>query len=372
MILRRILLLTKRLFKKPGFIVILALSFLLSGALCSFCDDGGSVLKVAVALSDPDDGFSKRVAKRLLEADSIIEFSLLSPEKAIEAVKSGEIDEAWIIPENIQAAIEKFFLERTAIVTVVRGRQDITSLISSERLSAAIYPEMSFEIYENFVLSYYPDNFDKDLLKKSYEEAFKLGKLIETETVESEPLEDAFDFLGASVRGIVSLLVLFAGLSAQMYFLDDREKGCFDSMGSGKRFSFNLITVQSACLSCAAVCFASLALFGYFQKELLWEGLSYLIYSACSCGFCMVLGALVRKTSVLGVLIPFVVLLGLFATPVFFDFKFLRPVSVLLPCHWYLQTAANASMALYAVCYSALTIAAAYLFSVFTSKYIRE
>ena len=372
MILRRILLLTKRLFKKPGFIVILALAFLLSGALCSFCDDGGSVLKVAVALSDPDDPTAKRVAERLVSSESVIEFLVLEPQKAVEAVESGDMDEAWILPKDLNSAIEKYFLERSPIVTVLRARDDIVSLLSSERLSAAIYPEMSFEIYENFVLSYYPDNFDKDLLKKSYDEAFKLGKLIETETLESEPLEDAFDFLGAATRGIVSLLVLFAGLSAQMYFLDDGEKGCFDSMGAAKRFSFNFITVISACLICSVVCFSSLGLFGYFKKELLWEAFSYLIYSFAVSGFCMLLGTAVKKTGVLGVLIPFLVLLGLFATPVFFDFEILRPISVLLPGYWYLQTAANASMALYAVCYSVLTIGAAYLFCVFTSKYIRE
>lgn len=369
--IRRICLLTKRLFKKPGFIVILVTCFLFSGALCSFCDDGGSVVRVAVALTDPDDPVLQRIAKRLTDAESIIKFTVTSPQEAKDAVESGDMDEAWILPEDIELAIEKYFLERTPIATVIRGRQDVTNLLSVERLNAAIYPEMSYRVYVDFIKSNFPDNLDEAQLRKSYDESFKLGKLIETQTVDSVAVSDGDDFLGASTRGIVALVVLFAALSAQMYYLDDREKGCFDGFNQGRSFGFNLITVMGAALICAVLCFCSLWVFGYFKEALLWEGISYIVYAVGCGGFCMLLGAVMKKTSLFGVLIPFIMILSLFVSPIFFEISLLRPIAMLLPCYWYLQMAANASMTGFALLYLVITLALSYLAGILSSKHLR-
>ena len=94
--------LTKRLYKKPSFLLILLMIPLLVFAYGRVAQEESGILTVALVQSDPADPLSGEIIDGLVQSSPLIRYKVVdSVEQAHEQVRMGAADSAWIFPADM-------------------------------------------------------------------------------------------------------------------------------------------------------------------------------------------------------------------------------------------------------------------------------
>ena len=149
--LRRMLLINKRLLKKPGFIAFLCLIPLLAGAASHMAQLDSGVLTIALACEDPDDATANDIIESLEKGSQMLRFVRCGqPDKAKELVYGGRADAAWIFRADMKAAVDRYVRNRvpsSAAVTVIEREESAALALAREKLCSALYPYASYSLY---------------------------------------------------------------------------------------------------------------------------------------------------------------------------------------------------------------------------------
>ena len=148
--LRRMLLINKRLLKKPGFIAFLCLIPLLAGAASHMARLDSGVLTIALACEDPDDATANDIIESLEESQMLRFVRCEQAEKAKELVYGGRADAAWIFHADMKAAVDRYVRNRvssSAAVTVIEREESAALALAREKLCSALYPYASYSLY---------------------------------------------------------------------------------------------------------------------------------------------------------------------------------------------------------------------------------
>lgn len=149
--LRRMLLINKRLLKKPGFIAFLCLIPLLAGAASHMAQLDSGVLTIALACEDPDDATANDIIESLEKGSQMLRFVRCGqPDKAKELVYGGRADAAWIFHADMRAAVDRYVRNRvpsSAAVTVIEREESAALALTREKLCSALYPYASYSLY---------------------------------------------------------------------------------------------------------------------------------------------------------------------------------------------------------------------------------
>ena len=145
-------LLTKRLLKKPIFLITLALIPLMAFAIGVLSGEDSSVVRVAL-YSRTEDAVAEQVIERLMEADSIVDFQCHETEEsAIEAVKQGKADSAWGFSEDFSDRLRRYARgelnpKKEPLIFITEQEENLTLRLAQENLYGGIIPSLSREIY---------------------------------------------------------------------------------------------------------------------------------------------------------------------------------------------------------------------------------
>ena len=368
--LRRYYILSKRLLKKPAFIIILALVPLLVLATTIISEEGDSgVLTVALAVEDKNDEISNEIVNSFINSDSIIRFKLCkSPKTAKEMVKSGEADSAWIFKDRLEERIRDFVNlshPSNAFVTIIQNEETVMLRLAHEKLNTALYPYIAKAVYRQSV-----GNSSADVSHLSKEE---LDRYYDTMEVEGEDLfdfvyadnalipdgNDDSNFIVSPMRGLLAIMILLAGIAVSMFYMNDEARGAFDRLPRGTGFSFSVIYHTTAVAMVGLVAYATLAITGIAQN---WYELPILIiYCISIVGFSMCLRLLLRNVRLFGAIAPLLTVVTAVLCPIFISGINVPLIQILLPTFHYMHIFTNRAFILYMAIYSAILFALAFL-----------
>jgi ABC-2 type transport system permease protein len=344
-------LLTRRFLKKRLFTVMLLAVPVLVFAMRMASSGESGVLHVALVRGEDEAG--AQAVDTLLNLHGVIQYEEMdNAEAASEAVRTGAADCAWIFPENLKEELRVFAKDGQNTVFEVYTRVDsIQTQLAREQLYGVIYPILSYELTDSFLEK--QDKFAdlseeerENYLSEDYaawqvsESLFSFVYLDETS---ADTTQEAFSYLTAPLRGMLSLFVMLCALAVTMFYLKDREEGIFSWMRIRMRRTFPLLYILTGTIPGALAAYAALYLSGTFtnwQKELPLLAL----YVLALAGFCNCLRILVRRMQAFGAAIPVLLLVSLVLCPVFLNVSMLTPLQRILPAFYYLSSLHSISM----------------------------
>lgn len=359
-----LLMLNKRLFRKPVFLVILALIPLLVFGYQAATREESGVLTIALA-QEGEDPLAAQVIDDLMDSSQLLRFRLCqSPLEAEDQVRSGKADCAWIFPDALQQRIEAFVSDpsaENAFVRVLERESNVMLMLTREKLSGALYELCAPTVYRNFLRQNIPEMAqasDAELMAY-YNGTGITDALFVFEQAGGSAAEQDTNFLLAPVRGLLAVVIVICGIAASMYFVQDMEKGTFAWVPARYRLLTELGCQIVAVMDVCIASLLSLAVAG-LTGSILRELLALVLYSLCASAFCMLLRRLCGTVRTLGTLLPLLAVVMLVVCPVFFDLGALREFQYLFPPTYYIHAVYADRYFLYMLLYT-LAAATAYL-----------
>lgn len=357
-------LLGKRLLRRPGFLVLLALISLLTLAYTAGTQGDAGIVTVALARDDEADPLAKATMEALPESSELIRFVLCdSRQEAADKVRYGKADCAWVFHAGMEENVKKFLRTRSAkdaFATVYQREEMPLLTLARERLNMSVYEAMVRQLYlarlpqESQALS----ALSEQELLVFWEDTQIPGELFAYTQVGGYSQPESH--LSSPVRGLLAVTVLLGGLGSCMYHKRDEEAGTFRYLPYRLAWLPELAGGLWACLALSLAAAAAMALAGLamaWYKELLC---ALALALACVC-FSMALSRLLKRLSALAGALPVVIAGALVASPVFFQLESLKLISYLLPTSYYLWAIVDLSRLGWLAVYSAVCFALALL-----------
>lgn len=354
--------LTKRLYKKATFVVILVLipALVLGYGLAANEDSG--MLTVALARQD-DSPYALSMLASLDEGSQLLRFEDCdSPEEAEELVRAGKADTAWILHSDLEEKITRFVqspTERNAFITVLVREDDISQRLAREKLSGAAFSLCARVVYMDYIRENIPglDHLSREELLAYFENTFAAGELfVFDETDAAMANAQATHYLTAPVRGLLAVVIALCGLATAMYCMEDRRHGTFGWLSRPRQDLAELGCQLVSLVQVSLVALLALILSG-LAAGLGRELLVLVLYCLCTASFSALLRRICGDLRVLGTLLPLLVVAMLVICPVFFDLGQLRTAQYLLPPTYYINAAYSNSYLVYMLLHTAVTSA---------------
>ena len=413
--LRRMLLINKRLLKKPGFIAFLCLIPLLAGAASHMAQLDSGVLTIALACEDPDDATANDIIESLEKGSQMLRFVRCGqPDKAKELVYGGRADAAWIFHADMRAAVDRYVRNRvpsSAAVTVIEREESAALALAREKLCSALYPYASYSLYllcleelgadtnalgEKQLREYYAgSDVDADMFEVVYPDGERLSAGGDERTTDGARGDDSADgqsgeaadgaqgesgagaregdeagsaaasseaaresYLVSPVRGILAVCVVAAGLASAMYLGDDMSAGRFAWLAKRRRAFVPVAYIFGAAIDTTVIMCLSLAVFGLssgFAREVSCGA----AFAFASAAFCIFVRELLPNNKLLAAALPVLSASYLVLCPVFLNFTAVRPLSLCLPGYYYLLSFRDIKYLHFMLLYAAAALAAA-------------
>ena len=413
--LRRMLLINKRLLKKPGCIAFLCLIPLLAGAASHMAQLDSGVLTIALACEDPDDATANDIIESLEKGSQMLRFVRCGqPDKAKELVYGGRADAAWIFRADMRAAVDRYVRNRvpsSAAVTVIEREESTALALTREKLCSALYPYASYSLYllcleelgadtnalgEKQLREYYAgSDVDADMFEVVYPDGERLSAGGDERTTDGARGDDSADgqsgeaadgaqgesgagaregddagsaaasseaaqesYLVSPVRGILAACVVAAGLASAMYLGDDMRAGRFEWLAKRRRAFVPAAYIFGAAIDTTVIMCLSLAVFGLssgFAREVSCGA----AFAFASAAFCIFVRELLPNNKLLAAALPVLLASSLVLCPVFLNFTAVRPLSLCLPGYYYLLSFRDIKYLHFMLLYAAAALAAA-------------
>ncbi len=350
--MKRILLwwgkLTKRLYKKPTFLLILVLIPILTFGYGVAAQEDSGMLTVVLARED-DDPMAVAVMEELSQSSELILFKTASAEDAQAQVEAGKADAAWIFTKNMQQKVYEFIAKRSlwnSFVRVIERESNVPVILAREKLSGAVFESCSRAMYLQYLRENVPelDSTSDETLFGYYDAMAVEGNLFEFATVDgSQPAQKAEDasYLMTPVRGLLAVVAVLCGLATAMYYTADRTRGTFAWISENKLFFVELGCQMVSLLNVCAVTLLSLWAVGQ-TVGIIRELLQMLLYAMSVALFAMLMRKVFGGLRGLAVALPLLVVVMLVVCPVFFDLGALRELQYLFPPTYYIHASYSA------------------------------
>lgn len=340
--------LCKRFLKNRAFLLILLCIPLFMILLKGIAGQADGMIKIVLCAED-NDAETLQWLEEHFATDGVIAYKTIEDaDYARQLVTAGKADEAWIFRRNFRertAQIARREENDKAPVEVFTRENTTVLLLARFQMFATLYPDISYTLYRETVSEepgfaalteeeiracYDNGTADRVLIRHVYEETTGKEK----------------NYVTAPFRGLLALLILLAGLAADMFFLQDLGSGVLDSTPLRKRQG-RLYLYQLAAMLPVAVAVTAALLFAGEMRLTLTEAVALLLYLADSLAFCSLVGRLCGNLRRLGAVIP-VLMPGLAVLcPVFIMVRRLRPLQYLLPPWYYLTLVQGAETGRY-------------------------
>lgn len=332
----------KRQLKHPFFIIMLLL--LPTGMWLLHEAESQSSDKIAIALYTEENTWNERVASELINGTHSFDFYLCkSKEELSKDVASGTAECGYVFSKELRERLPLGTYKR--LITVVTSPSTVTEKLASETVFAGL-----FRVY------------GRELLKAYSEEGEPFKAFSGNAWAELEPIYDGYLVNGSTfsfeyvtvdgevikkdsvkavfpIKGIAAIFIFVIGLAAAVTACEDNQRGLFASVGKGRKAVCIMAQLAAPVALTCGVAFLCLLLTGNGGnpgKEIS----ALLFYGVITVLFSYLLMGIVKNPLVLAGFIPFFIIAGLTACPVFADLSaflpVLRIVRLFLPPYYYL------------------------------------
>lgn len=356
----------KRLLSRLSFLLVLLMIPVFAFGMKFFFKEESGIYRVTLCSEQSDDATAKLVIERLKNSNTVLFFSECETAKeAEESVKSGKSDAAWIFKSGLEDRIREYCSEngdKKPFIRVLQRDESISANMSREKLFGAVFPEVTYLTFENFLTENLPElQLDKSQIKELYDSSDVNGSLVIFDYLEDGSDSVKTDLLLSPVYGLLAVMTVVCGLTAQMIFLSDKKRGVYDWMNAKKQIFAGIGITFSAVFDGAVAVFLSLLLSNAGGSSALRELISVLCLIAVSTAFCVLTGTVFSSHKILGICIPFITLLLIFVSPIFFSFYQIIRLQRLFPVYYYLNALHSYDYFIYAVVYTAAVFAISFV-----------
>lgn len=358
-------LLCKRLYKKPTFLVLLAIIPLLVLGYGMTAREESGMLTVALASRTPQvEPLTQKVWQQLQQSEVIRYVCCESPEAAAQLVRQGDANVAWVFEENIEQKIYDFAARRTranAFITILEPENRTMLKLAREVVSGVMFPHCSEAVYLTYIRENAPElaQLTDEQLLEYYRNAVFSDSLFEFTDIQGNVTQESdtqSSYLLAPVRGMLAVVVMLAGLATAMYYLRDAQQGTFAWLPQRLHFWVELGCQMISIANILAVVLLALALTGQ-AHSLARELPAAILFGLCAAAFAMLVRRLTGGVRGLAMATPILVVVMLVVCPVFFDLGALRKLQLLLPPTYFVNAAYNNSYLLWMAGYASVLLA---------------
>ena len=347
-----VLLMSKRLLRRPSFVIILCLlPVLLLSYRYLIAQDSGKT-RVGLCFENEDDALAKEVAEALLSNDLFAEFYVCGEEDELYSdVAAGRAECGYLFPADLSERFLQKDWEAAITLLVADGSQ------YADYISEAVYTRVFFALSDELVTDFLEEHADfggsreeiAALISQKYEDAAEGMSVFEFHYIdaqtgevqeESAETDSDYNYLTKPIRGTVALFVLLAGLAGLVFWFQDEKEGRFAAFAYYKR---PLLTLGSLFLPTqlggivGVICLEFSGIAGNIFRELLAMQLYCLLVTA----FCNLLRQIVPSVNAICAMIPILSIASYLCCPVIMDIttflpalSYVRPVLV---ANYYLQ-----------------------------------
>lgn len=329
--------LCKRFLKNRAFLLILLCIPLFMILLKGISGQADGMIKI-VLCAEENDTETLQWLEEHFETDGVIGYETITDEAyARQLVADGKADDAWIFRKDFREKTAQIARREEHVGAPVEffAREDTTVLLLARvQMFATLFPDISYALYRETVLGEMGlTTLTEEELRACYENGAESGVLIRR--VYEETAEKEKNYVTAPFRGLLALLILLAGLAADMFFLQDLGNGVLDGTPFGQRQGRLYLYQLAAMLPVAVAVTAALLLTGEMQLTLT-ETVGLFLYLADNLVFCSLVGRLCGKLRRLGAVIPVLMIALAVLCPVFVMVRRLRLLQYLLSPWYYL------------------------------------
>ena len=366
-------LMNKRLYRKKVFIVLMLLIPVLVFSFYGAARETGGVVTVALAQEDIRDTTAEAIINQLIAESRVISFEKTTPENAVELVKTGKADGAWIFPQDTALCIAAYSRgESSGFIRVVERQQNVALALAREKLSGIIYTPTVQNVYLQYLHEYAPEteSVSDEVLLDYLEQTHITGDLFAFYDANGNLQENSGNFLQTPLRGLLAVVIVICAVVTGMYYQKDRDAGKFallpERYGVLTEFAYQAVSA----VNLMTVVLVSLICTGLYQK-LLQELALGVLYVLCCCLYGMLLRRIFAR--VMAAMLPGLLVVMLVGSPVFFDLPALRGFSLLLPPTYFIQAGYNYRYLAYLVIYDVILAGIILLWDrIFKIKFIKS
>lgn len=357
--------LSKRLYKKPSFLVLILLIPLCVALFAGAARESSGFVHIALAREQESDPVATAIMNDLLAEEGLIRFSQMSRQEALEAVQTGQADEAWIFPANTAQQLQDFAAGKGKyIVQTVTLEETVSVKLSREKLSATVYAYLAKAYYVDYVRSEFSRL--EHLSDRELEVYFEEVRVNEDLFVYGNPADSSgnqpVNYLTSPIRGLLAVVMLLCGMAATLYYMQDEAAGTFAWAQQSKKGLIALCCIVTAAVNISVILLLSLGvdrLLGNLFREI---G-ALLLYSLCCAAFCLLLKQIFSTIRAYAAIVPLIAVVMLGLCPVFFDFREWYVWQHFLPPTYYINASYDSRYFLYMLGYIPACLAVAFLLS---------
>ncbi len=345
------LMLCKRLYKKPSFIVILLMIVAVTGAMSLALSGESSMVRVTIVEGNRSKNV-ELVIGRLLESDGAVAYSLTDEQAAYAMLKSGETDAVWQFDEDFDRTVAEFAAGNKKVrpVKVTVRETDVFLVLTRERLYAEIFPFVSKELYRDFI-SENLDGSDEQTALGIFKQQPEPAEIVQFEYYNDEGAVEQTNYLVTPLRALLSIILSLCSMAAMLYFIDDCENGHMDAIALNARYSRAVMYCASGTLNAALFMLAAV-FFSGIAVDIATEAMALGLLVIGSIGFATLIGGITAKTSSMAAVLPILLITMIVVCPVFLNLE-VPVLSWLFAPYWYLGAVYNQSFLPYMALYCA-------------------
>jgi ABC-2 type transport system permease protein len=295
------------------------------------------MLTVVLAEATSESSIPSEIISDLQKTVPTINFIVCdSEEEARNLVIAKKADIAWIFDSDFDSRIEKAGKRGRIlpVVTSVQGEDTVFLAYVREILCSKIFPYFSYAAYKAYILERMPSVTDKELFFQ-YSRFSSLPKLFNHQTEGIQNVSQSY--LMSPLRGMLALWLLMCAFAATLYFMQDSQRGSFVWFNNNQSLFFFLKITFIPLFDCALIMFLAILTGGIFNSFLL-EIFSLLLLVLSSILFANLLRIITVKNYIFCAAIPIIILVTLVLCPIFLKVNSFRPIQLLLPVFYYLNS----------------------------------
>lgn len=364
-----ILLMTKRLMKKPSFIIILVLLPVILVMYRFIITEDDGTIRACVYVPEGSEAFTAKLADNLADAEFSARFYLVDSEDDLYSdVIAGRAEVGYILPKDLK---ERFLTKNwdSAVRMVVSDTSQMAPFVN-EFVTVVIYTDMMEEYIADYLVNRsgleLSDEEIRPIIRENLLKQADSGSLFDiayrdyykNEEVSREEVMDE-NYLMKPIRGTVALFVLLAGLAGLVFWFQDNAEGRFKVMSHEKRPVINygsllLPTALSAIVGMVCILIAGLC------ENIFLELLTMLLYVIFVTGVCEIIRVIVPSVNAVCAAIPILAIASYLCCPILIDLKKVLPVvsylRKILPPDYYLETFNGTALWVLAVATAVVTL----------------
>lgn len=345
-----LLLMTKRLLKKPSFVIILVLLpvILLMYRFIITEDDG--TLRAALYVVPGGDGLAADVSAGLEASDGMVRFYKTATEEDLYSdVIAGRAEVGYVLPEDLG---ERFLTGQwSGSIKMVVSQTSQYAMFVNEFVTMEIYCDYMEDTVTDYLINKSGLSLMEEEIRPMVSEQLKIeatsGNLFTisyrdsyTNEELSEEVVTSENYLTKPIRGTVALFVLLAGLAGLVFWFQDDAEGRFKVMSYERRPVINYGSLFLPTLLGGIVGYVCILIAG-LSTGILREALIMLLYCIFVVGVCEILRVLVPNVNAICAIIPILAIGSYLCCPIIMDLKKTIPATVylrtILPPDYYLQ-----------------------------------